>query len=188
MARLSQTHPPRTYIAMNKKLGYLAGVMASAAALLVATTLPASAAAGDTTTTFSLAGGALSVSVQANAALTNGNTGSASVSGQLGVVQVTDARGGTATWSAFATSTTFTDGAGSVSTGVSYNAGAITTTGTVVMPPATATALNGTAAKVAGPIAVVGNNTASWNPTLTVSLPTNALVGDYTGVVHTSVS
>jgi hypothetical protein len=173
---------------MNKKAFYLAGVAVTATALLSAPTVPASAAAGDTTTTFALTGGALSVSVAATAALTNGNTSSTSVTGQLGPVQVTDARGGTAAWSAFATSTTFTDGAGSVSTGVSYTAGAITTTGTVVILPGTATPLNATAAKIAGPTAVVGNNTASWNPTLTVSLPTDALVGTYTGTIHTSVS
>ncbi len=173
---------------MNKRVCYLAGAALSAAALLSVPALPANAAAGDTTTTFSLVGGALSVSVQPTAALSNGNTSSGSVSGQLGSVQVTDARGGTTAWSAFATSTTFVDGAGSVSTGVSYAAGTISTTGTVVMPPATATALNATAAKVAGPTAVVGNNTASWNPTLTVSLPTDALVGAYTGTVRTSVS
>jgi hypothetical protein len=173
---------------MSKKPFYLAGITVVAAALLSAPTLPASAAPGDTTTTFALTGGALSVSVAATAALSNGNTSSASVSGQLGTVQVTDARGGTTAWSAFATSTTFTDGAGSVSTGVSYSSGAITTTGTIVILPGTATPLNATAAKVVGPTAVVGNNTASWNPTLTVSLPTDALVGTYTGTIHTSVS
>jgi hypothetical protein len=173
---------------MPKRAYYLAGVAVTAAAVLAAPTAPASAAAGDTTTTFALTGGALSVSVAATAALTNGTTSSANVNGQLGTVQVTDARGGTTAWSAFATSTTFTDGAGSISTGVSYSSGVITTTGTIVILPGTATALSAAAAKVAGPASVVGNNTASWNPTLTVSLPANALVGTYTGTIHTSVS
>jgi hypothetical protein len=173
---------------MNKRAFYLASLAVATSALLLAPSAPASAVAGDTTTTFALTGGALNVSVAATAALTNGTTSSASVSGQLGTVQVTDARGGTTAWSAFATSTTFTDGAGSVSTGESYSSGAITTTGTIVILPGTATSLSATAAKVVGPTSVVGNNTASWNPTLTVSLPANALVGTYTGTIHTSVS
>jgi len=166
----------------------VAGAAVCAAALVAATVQPA-AAAGDTGTTFTLTGGTLSVTVAATATLTAGTTTSASVSGKLGTVTVTDGRTSTTVWSANATSTTFTRDAGATtSTGVSYNAGTITTTGPVVMPLALATALNGTPAKVAGPAAITGDNTASWNPTLTVSLPSNALAGTYSGTVNTSVS
>ncbi len=174
---------------MNKKL-YTFGVLAGAAALMAGTAMPASAAAGDTTTTFALAGSTLSITVQPTAALTNGATGASSVGGPLGLVKVTDLRGGTVNWSANATSTAFT-GPGtpaSSSTGVSYNAGTMTTTGTITILPGTATTLNATPAKVAGPTMVLGNNTAEWNPVLTVSLPSSALAGDYTGTVNTSVS
>lgn len=164
-------------------------VALGAAALVAGTSVPASAAAGDTVTTFSLAGGSLSVSVQPTAALANGNSGSTSISGQLGAVQVTDNRGGTTPWSAAATSTKFTTGTGNPeSTGVTYNAGTITTTGIVVMPLATNRSLNATPTQVVGPTVITGNNTASWNPTLTVTLPASALTGDYTGTVNTSVS
>lgn len=69
-----------------------------------------------------------------------------------------------------------------------YNAGAIATTGTVVMPPATTVTLSTTPATVVSPTSVLGNNTASWDPTLTVSLPSNAVAGTYNGTINTSVS
>ncbi len=166
-------------------LGVIA-VSASTVALLTAT--PAMAAAGDTTTTFALAGNGISVSVQANAALTDGVSGDASVSGNLGNVKVTDLRGSNTPWNASATSTTFTTGTGNpASTGVTYGTGAITSTGAIVISPQDGTALTSTATKVAGPTTIVGNNTATWNPTLTVSLPSNAIVGNYSGTINTSV-
>lgn len=174
---------------MNKRLISFGAAAVSAAALLAASALPATAAAGDTTTTFALTGGALSVSVQPTATLGSGPSGSASVNGQLGAVQVTDARGSKIAWSASATSTTFTDGAGgTVSTGVSYNAGTVTTTGTITVPASSATSLTAVPAAVVAPTSIRGNNTATWNPTLTVSLPSNSLAGTYTGTVNTSVS
>ena len=156
--------------------------------IMAASTGTAVAAAGDTTTTFSINGGALSVTVQTDATLNNAGTGATSISGQLGNVSVTDNRGGTANWSVNATSTAFSEGLGPDSTAVSYNAGAISETGVSVILDGTDVTLTGTAAKVAGPTAVTGNNTASWNPTLTVTLPGSALAGDYTGTVNTSIS
>lgn len=174
---------------MNRRLSYLGGAAASAVVLSGIAALPAQAATGDTVTTFAVAGGTLSIAVQATADLGTGTTGTASVSGQLGNVSVTDARGGRAGWSAKATSTTFTTGTGNpASTSVSYNAGVITTTGTSVMPPAVPVTLSATPATVVSPTSQIGNNTASWNPTLTVSLPSNALAGSYTGTINTSVS
>ncbi len=165
--------------------------LGAAAALTAGAVSPASAAEGDTTTTFALAGSALSISVQPTATLTGGAAGDTSVNGQLGQVQVTDLRGGTSAWSAKATSTTFTNGGTgdslTTSTGVSYNSGAITTTGTIVIVPKGAKSLSGTPIEVAAPTSVIGNNTARWNPTLTVTLPSNSLAGTYTGTVNTSV-
>jgi len=174
---------------MNKKLAYLVAATVSAAALMAVTALPASAAAGDTTTTFSLTGGSLSVAVAASAALTNGVSGDGSVTGQLGTTTVTDDRGGVAAWNATGASTTFTSLTSSTtSTGVSYTGGAMTPTGTITIASGTATTLTTTPATVAAPTAVSGNNTAAWNPTLTVSLPASAITGAYTGTVTTSVS
>jgi hypothetical protein len=161
-----------------------------AAALVAATALPATAA--DTTATFALAGGALSIAVQPDAALTNGASGAASVSGQLGNVDVTDLRGGTTNWSADGSSTAFTTGTlpntNPTSTGVTYNTGAVSFTGDSTIVNSGDHALTTAPSKVAGPTSIVGNNTASWNPTLTVALPANALSGNYSGTVTTSVS
>ena len=165
------------------------GVAVGAVVLSVVGVLPASAAAGDTSTTFAVAAGTLSLTVQPSAALTSAASGAGSVSGSLGSVSVSDSRGNKSTWSANATSTTFTDSTGSsTSTSVTYTAGAMTTTGTTTIAAGTATTLTSVAAKVAGPTAVTGNNTATWNPTLSVALPSNALAGNYSGVVNTSVA
>ena len=67
--------------------------------------------------------------MQTDATLNNAGTGATSISGQLGNVSVTDARGGTAAWSVDATFTAFSEGLGPDSTAVSYNAGAIAETG-----------------------------------------------------------
>jgi hypothetical protein len=175
---------------MRKQLNAVAGGILGGLALLAANALPASAAtSGDTITTFSLTGGELAVSVAASAALTNGASGAASVSGTLGSVSVTDARGGTTGWTASAVTTAFAHtGGGTTASGVSYNAGVVTETGDVTATSAGATALTAEAAAVVTASAVTGNNSGSWNPTLTVALPSNALAGDYTGTITTSVA
>jgi len=173
---------------MSKNFGYLAAAL-GAVALLGATALPASAAdTGDTTATFTLAGGSLDVTVAAGAELTDGAPGAASVSGSLGAVGVSDTRGSTAGWVVSAASTTFVDGATSISTGVSYNAGAATaTTGIITAGTDGATDI-AAVAPVADGTAASGNNTASFSPTLTVTLPASALAGDYQGTVTTSIA
>jgi len=173
---------------ISKKTTVKAGVAVGAIALLAASALPASAAQGDTATTFALAGGTLSVAVVATATLTGGVSGATSVSGQLGSVTVTDARGVKTPWSAKATSTVFTDGAtpATSSTGISYDPGTITKTGSATVTGTIAN-LSTTAATVAAPSVQNGNNTATWNPTLTVALPASSLAGTYSGLVNTSV-
>ena len=153
--------------------------------------LPAGAAmaddTGNTVATFTLAGGSLDVTLEADAALTDGAPGAASVTGSLGAVGISDTRGSTSGWIVSAASSTFVDGAGSVSTGVSYNSGAATaSTGTVTTTTEGATSVTAVAQVAAGTLAS-GNNTASYTPTLTVGLPANALAGAYEGTVTTSV-
>jgi hypothetical protein len=142
---------------------------------------------GSTTTTFTLVGGSLDVSPAAAAALTGGASGATSVSGSLGLVSVSDTRGSTAGWVVSAASSTFVDGAGSVSTGVSYDSGAATASTGTVTPTSKGPTSIGTAAPVAEGTAASGNNTASYTPTLTVTLPASALAGAYTGTVTTSI-
>jgi hypothetical protein len=79
------------------------------------------------------------------------------------------------------------DGSGSVSTSVSYSANTVASTGIVTAESEGATVIDTAATVVAG-TDVSGNNTASYDPSLTVALPASALVGDYTGTVTTSIS
>lgn len=162
-------------------------VLATAATLVVGAALPASA---DTTSaTFSLTGGDLTLSVGANAALTDEASGVAAnvITGTLGAVAVDDARGGTAGWVTSAASTTFTGTGLSVSNSVAYTNGTMTETGTNTVAGVTSAGLTTTAAAVATATGVSGNNTASWNPTLDVSMPAGALAGAYAGTVTTSL-
>ena len=147
-----------------------------------------SASAADTTTTFSLTGGGLGVTAAGAAALADGATGAGSVSGSLGAVAVSDTRGSIAGWIMSAASTTFVDGSGSTSTAVVYDSGAAATTGTVTPTSPGAKPITTTATPVAAGTLAIGNNTASYNPNLTVSLPASALAGAYTGTVTTSVA
>lgn len=159
---------------------------ASATALMVVFVMPASA--DDTTTTFTLTGGELTLSVGAAAALTDEASGvdANTITGTLGTVTVDDARGGIAGWVTSAASSTFTGTGLSVSTGVSYTNGTVTETGTNTVAAVTAESIT-TEAAVATATEVSGNNTASWDPTLDVSMPAGALAGDYTGTVRTSL-
>ena len=159
---------------------------ATVAALVGGMALPASAA--DTATTFSLTGGVLTLSVGATAALTNEASGVDAnvITGSLGAVSVTDARGGTTGWVTSAASTTFTGTDLSVSAGVAYTNGTVTETGISDVAAVTAASIV-SVIPVATATAVSGNNTASWDPTLDVSMPAGALAGDYAGTVTTSL-
>ena len=173
---------------MSKTRAIIAGGL-SGFAILTVSALPASAAqTGDTTTTFTLAAGTLGIVVAPTAALTNGSSGATSVSGNLGDVTVTDSRGNVLGWTASAASTAFTGDTGTTSTAVTYNSGTVTKTGTVTTASLGTVALTTTAAPVVTGTLVVGNNTATWDPTLTVTLPPSSLAGDYTGTVTTSVA
>lgn len=147
------------------------------------------ASADDTATTFSLTGGSLTLAVEATATLTNAASGTTTITGNLGAVSVTDARGGTAAWNVSAASTAFTGAivGGSSSTAVSYTGGVVTETGTITVADGAATALTGAAASVVAPTALSGNNTASWSPVLDVTMPADALTDAYTGTVTTSI-
>jgi hypothetical protein len=159
---------------------------ASAAALVVGLALPATA--DDTPTTFTLTGGDLTLTVGASATLTNEASGvdANTITGTLGAVTVTDARGGTAGWVTSAASSTFTGVGLSVSDDVVYTNGTVTETGTNTVAAASGLSITSDQ-PVATATAVSGNNTASWDPTLDVSMPAGALAGDYAGTVTTSL-
>ncbi|ADP81742.1 hypothetical protein [Frankia inefficax] len=172
----------------------------TAAGLALLTAVPADAAT--TTVTFTLTGGALTISAPATANLGTAAVGTATLSGSLGAVTVTDARGALlGTWTASVFSTNFTTGGGTPSetiaaTAVNYaSLTATSTTGTAVFTPGQATvglaAPLGTTAPgltAFSATAIVGNNTATWNPTLVVNIPSAAVAGTYTGTVTHSVA
>src|SRR3569833_1273396 len=173
---------------MRKTLCALAG----AVGLVAATALPASAA--DTTVTFAITTAGLTISAPGSVNIGSVASGSASFAGQIGPVTVTDLRGTlNGSWTATVSGTDFTTGTG---TGpetipvinVSYAPGSATgTTGTGTFAPGSGGIINEPQTAFTG-TALTGNNTATWNPTLTVSIPAATVAGTYTGTVTHSVA
>jgi hypothetical protein len=180
-----------------------AGLTALVGATLLLVALPGLASAattGTTTTTFTLTGGAISITVPG----TTVNLGSASVAAgsltaQLGTVTVNDLRGllnggwvGSVTASKFttggataaetiaATNVEYWSGAATASSGLGTLLGSQLTSGLAVVVNAAQTAFTGGS--------LIGNNSASWNPTLVVTIPAAAVVGTYTGTVTHTVA
>jgi hypothetical protein len=148
----------------------------------------------DTTVTFTVTSGALTMTAPASANLGSGAPGT-TISGAIGAVTVTDDRALlSAAWTATASSTDFTTGGGTpaetIPVGdVTYDPGSITsTTGTITVTPASAITLSGTAQTVVTGTDGVGNNTATWDPTLAVAVPAAAVGGVYTGTLTQSVA
>jgi hypothetical protein len=163
---------------------------------LVSLAAPADAGQG---VTFSLTAGALTISEPADKALGSVATGTASLTSLLGNVSVSDSRGALGgAWTASVSSTDFTTGEGTadetIGKGqVDYWSGvASATTGTAVRVPGQATVLNKQALSASrtaySASATVGNNTATWNPTLVVNVPAQAVAGEYSGTVTHSVT
>jgi hypothetical protein len=142
--------------------------------------------------TFAVTSGALAMTAPAAANLGSGAPGT-TISGQLGTVTVTDSRALlSASWTATASSTDFLTGVASpadtIPAGdVTYTPGSITTTGTITATGSAITLSGGPQTIVAG-TAGVGDNSASWNPTLAVAVPAAAVSGVYTATLTQSVS
>ncbi|GAA2702736.1 hypothetical protein GCM10010429_07990 [Micromonospora olivasterospora] len=166
---------------------------------MLAVASPAAAApSGDTVVTFTVSTANLDISVPASVNLGANFSGSTD-SGQLGNVTVTDSRAAlSATWVTTVSSTSFTTGGGTgpetiLPNLVSYWSGpAVATTGTGTFVPGQPTA--GSAVTLNVPRTAFsktsgsGNNTATWNPTLIVTIPAGAVGGTYTGVITHSVA
>jgi hypothetical protein len=153
----------------------------------------AAATPGASPVTLTVTGGTLTIS--APSSMTNlGSSESSSgdvITGQLGQVQVTDSRGDTSGsgWVASVISTDFTTPTGSSipADAVSYTAGAITTTGTATYTahdPANLSALS--AAVTATDVA--SQNTATWTPTISVTIPPEVDSGIYSATITHSVA
>jgi hypothetical protein len=180
-----------------------AGLTALVAASVLLVALPGVAGAattGTTTATFTLTGGAMSITVPG----TTVNLGTVSVAAGtltslLGTVTVNDNRGLlSGGWTSSVTSSHFTTGAGTaaetiVATNVSYWSGAATATsglGSLLGSQLTsllAVVVNSVQTAFTGG-SLIGNNSASWNPTLVVTIPASAVVGTYTGTVTHTVA
>jgi hypothetical protein len=171
-----------------------------AAAVVGAAPLPAVAQgpSGDTTVTFTVATANLTIEVPSSRNLGSGFPGQ-TVSGQLGTVTVDDQRAAAnATWTVQVVSTQFDTGTDDpteviVPNLVTYWSGPATaTTGNGTFVPGQPTRADRVSlerpriafSKTSGS----GNNSASWNPTLEITIPQDAVGGLYSGTVTHSVS
>jgi hypothetical protein len=154
---------------------------------------PASAATdGDTPITFEVTGGALSITVPGgpvSLGTVATSAGSQVVSANLGIVTVTDDRGGTDGWIVTAVADDFT---GPQSISVSEpGLSSYTTPGASIVGVANvgATSLDALYPPAAVQVAtgVDGINSATWNPTISLTIPADALAGNYSSSVTHSV-
>jgi hypothetical protein len=151
------------------------------------------AGAADTATTFELTAGGLAISAPKTADLGEAAVGSAAVSGKLGPVTVTDDRGAlVAAWTATVSSTDFTTGSATPGETVPKR-NLLYTPGLPTASNPTVGAFVPTAGALGLPLpvyvaATTGNNFATWNPTVTITLPAQAVAGTYTGTITHSVS
>ena len=151
------------------------------------------AGAADTITTFSITGGALTISVPAST-VNLGSTGAGSLtfSGQLGNTSVTDNRGAlAAAWTVTVASTNFVTGTATANetvanSAVAYSSGLATSTGNGAFVVGAVPSL---AAPGVGPTwAGIGVNSSTWNPTLSFTLLPSQVAGTYTGTLSQSVA
>jgi hypothetical protein len=172
----------------------------AALALAFAGVAGLSAPADAQSVTFTLSGGSLSIAEPGAATLTAGAlsslTGSA-FTGSLGSTTVTDQRGGVTGWSTtIAQTTAFTDGSTTIpaaSTKV-WVASPIVPTGVAVvtsgtyLTQVTGLALSGTGQTLVTATSVLGNNSATFSPSIAVTVPSSATAGTYSGVITQTVS
>jgi hypothetical protein len=155
--------------------------------------VPASAVAGASTATITVSGGVLAISVPTDA----GNLGSrpdsvdgGTISGPLGQVQVSDARSAAAGsgWVASVISSAFTPPAGPAipASAVGYTAGPITKVGTATYTANDPGDLTAVVAAVTA-TGITGDNSATWNPTITVTVAGGMAAGIYSATITHSV-
>jgi hypothetical protein len=179
---------------LRRPLFVLLALALTPAAVSVTAAAAAGASTGPTTVTFTVQStGSLSITTPDSTSFGTASVGATSVSGSLGTVTVSDTRSGTLRgWTATVTSSDFLTGTGTgnqdiPAANVSYSPGAGTTSGTVTIVPGLGGALG--SAKTAFTASLEsGSTTVSWNPSVTVSLPSNVAAGTYTGTITHSVA
>jgi len=167
------------------------------AAATVAAGLAPPASAGITHVAVTVTVGALAITVPTPGVENPVNLGSLPgvpggvIEGSLGQVQVLDNRNSAAgaSWVASVISTAFTPPAGPTigAANVGYVAGTITTQGTVTTVANNPTNLVGVVPAVSAS-AITGNNSATWNPKIRVTVPGGMASGVYTGMITHSVA
>jgi hypothetical protein len=173
----------------------IGAVLTSTAASAAMTATAPAGGDPDTSVTFTVGTGALTMTAPDAATLATG-TGQpgTTISGLVGTTVVTDNRASlAATWTVTVSATDFTTGTGTTpetipATDATYTAGAFFTTGTITVTatPATLTLSNAAVPDIFG-TAGVGDNSATWNPTIAVAIPLAAVTGLYTGTLTQSV-
>lgn len=170
-------------------------VAAAAGLLPLAVALPATAdTTGASAARITVRSGVLSITVRTDAGdlgSRSSSVGAATVRGSLGQVQVSDGRGAPAGsgWVASVTTTAFTSLAGPAipASAVGYTAGPIAKVGAATYTANDPAHLTGRTAVVTA-TGISGNNTATWTPTLTVTLPAGTPAGVYSATITHSVA
>jgi len=172
-------------------------VLAVAVATGVLTTafpwLAAADPSDSSTVTVTVAGGSLEIDVQAAqtslGTVTSSESGT-TVRGKLGQVVVSDRRNAAsgAGWVASVVATDFRPrkGSGIPGSRVRYIAGPIEKDGSATYTANDPKNLNRAKAVVTA-TDITGNNTATWTPTIEVSIPAGLVAGDYTATITHSV-
>ncbi|MFI9271217.1 hypothetical protein ACIGXM_10965 [Kitasatospora sp. NPDC052896] len=176
-----------------RKSNIIAALLAGALGM-TAYAVPASAQTTATTpVTAEVTSGALEISAPAGPVDLGSVVASSSpqtVSSQLGNVTVTDGRGGTSGWTATANAVDFT-GPQNISVSAvgssSYTSPTATVTGTATVTNSNLSPLYPPGA-VQTATGVSGINSAVWNPTISLTIPANALIGTYSSTITHSVS
>lgn len=151
---------------------------------------------------FSLGGGTLSITGPTSVTMTGGALASlagSSFSGFLGSTTVSDQRGGLVGWTTtIAQTTAFSNGTTTLPVGstkawvaapIVPTSGIATVSAGTHLTQATGLVLSGTAqAFVSATAVATTTNTTSFNPSLAVTIPSNATAGSYSGVITQSVS
>ncbi len=170
------------------------GAIAAATLMTLAIAVPACAASAATTATVTITGGVLAISAPTTAGNLGTHANSVSgwtISAPLGQVQVSDARSAAAGsgWVASVIATAFTPPAGPTiaASAVSYTAGPITKVGTATYTANDPQDLTGVVAAVTA-TGITGDNSATWNPTITVTVGTGMAAGVYGATITHSVA
>jgi|SwirhisoilCB2_FD_contig_41_19360766_length_822_multi_3_in_0_out_0_2 hypothetical protein len=188
----------RKTIALSAIGALAAGLAVFGAAPAMACTAPTGGSCGDTTATFTVTAGSLSIAAPTSVALSNSALAltAGSVSGTFGTTTVTDTRGGLGLtgWTVSVSSTDFTtpdNGGGTItkSNGSIYSgAGTIVSGLPVLVATTLATPVSlASAGTLLQATSATGSNQVTYTPTLSVTIPTNAIPGNYTGVITQSV-